>query len=247
MRGYGGGDSYSGGLGDDTYIISSEKDQVFELKGEGIDTVRSSVYHVLEANIENLILEGSGAWYGGGNALDNVIIGNEFAQQLNGGAGNDVLIGGAGKDTFIVTAGNGSDVIADFATGVDKIQLGGYGVTGFGQLQSLAQQVGSDTVLHFTNGEDLILRGVKAASLVSSDFTYEINRSAMTLNFGDEFNALSLYSRAAPGAPNTAMAARAPWPAARCAPSPKSTWTPTGAAPARRRWASTPSRSTTAC
>jgi Ca2+-binding RTX toxin-like protein len=195
MRGYGGGDSYSGGLGDDTYIISSEKDQVFELKGEGIDTVRSSVYHVLEANIENLILEGSGAWYGGGNALDNVIIGNEFAQQLNGGAGNDVLIGGAGKDTFIVTAGNGSDVIADFATGVDKIQLGGYGVTGFGQLQSLAQQVGSDTVLHFTNGEDLILRGVKAASLVSSDFTYEINRSAMTLNFGDEFNALSLYSK----------------------------------------------------
>ncbi|WP_276574174.1 family 16 glycosylhydrolase [Novosphingobium kaempferiae] len=195
MRGYGGGDSYYGGLGDDTYIISSEKDKVFEARGEGIDTVRSSVYHILGANVENLLLEGNQAWYGGGNDLDNVIVGNEYAQQLNGGAGNDVLIGGAGKDTFIVTAGNGSDVIMDFATGVDKIRLGGYGVTSFGQVQSMARQVGNDTVLHFANGEDLILRDVKAASLVSTDFTYELNRSGLVQSFGDEFNALSLYSK----------------------------------------------------
>ncbi|WP_404482163.1 family 16 glycosylhydrolase [Novosphingobium sp. BL-52-GroH] len=195
MRGYGGGDSYYGGLGDDTYIISSEKDKVFEAAGEGVDTVRSSVYHILGANFENLILEGNGSWYGGGNALDNVIIGNEYAQQLNGGAGNDVLIGGAGADTFIVTAGNGSDAIVDFASGVDKIRFGGYGVTSFGQIQSAAKQVGADTVLHFGNGEDLILRGVKATSLVASDFSYEINRSALTLNFGDDFNSLSLYSK----------------------------------------------------
>lgn len=195
MRGYGGGDSYYGGQGDDTYIISSEKDKMFEAVGDGIDTVRSSVYHVLGANIENLILEGAGSWYGGGNVLDNVIMGNEYAQQLNGGAGNDVLIGGGGADTFIVTAGNGSDVIMDFVSGTDRVQLGGYGVTSFGQLQSLAKQVGADTVLHFSNGEDLILRGVNATNLVSKDFSYELNRSALTLNFGDEFNALSLYSK----------------------------------------------------
>ncbi|EJU14713.1 glycoside hydrolase family protein [Sphingomonas sp. LH128] len=195
MRGYGGGDSYYGGAGDDTYIVSSIKDKVFEAQGEGIDTVRSSVYHILGANVENLILEGNQAWYGGGNALDNVIIGNEFAQQINGGAGNDVLFGGGGKDTFIVLAHNGSDVILDFATGVDKIQLGGYGITGFAQIQSIAQQVGNDTVLHFGNGEDLILRDVKATSLASTDFTYELNRSGFTQTFGDEFNALSLYSK----------------------------------------------------
>lgn len=195
MRGYGGGDRYAGGQGDDTYVISSEKDKLFEAAGEGIDTVRSSVYHVLGANFENLILEGSGSWYGGGNALDNVILGNEYAQQINGGAGNDVLVGGAGADTFIVAAGNGRDVITDFATGVDKIQLGGYGVTSFGQIQSAATQVGADTVLRFANGEDLVLRGVQANSLVARDFSYEINRSALTLNFGDEFNGLSLYSK----------------------------------------------------
>jgi Ca2+-binding RTX toxin-like protein len=195
FRGYGGGDSYYGGLGDDIYIISSEKDKVFEAKGEGIDTVRSSVYHILGTNIENLILEGKEAWYGGGNDLDNVIVGNEYAQQLNGGAGNDVLIGGAGADVFIAEKGNGSDVIADFVSGTDKIRLSGYGVTNFSQIQSLAKQIGADTVLHFSNGEELTLRDVKAASLVASDFTYEINRSALTLNFNDDFNSLSLYSK----------------------------------------------------
>ncbi|AXB77296.1 family 16 glycosylhydrolase [Novosphingobium sp. P6W] len=195
MRGYGGGDSYYGGQGDDTYIISSEKDKLFEAAGEGIDTVRSSVYHTLGANFENLILEGSGSWYGGGNDLDNVIIGNEYAQQINGGAGNDVLVGGGGADTFIIVKGNGSDAIVDFATGVDKIQLSGYGVTNFSQIQSALKQVGADTVLHFSNGEDLILRGVTATSLVAKDFSYEINRAALTLNFGDDFNSLSLYSK----------------------------------------------------
>lgn len=195
MRGYGGGDSYYGGLGDDTYVVSSTKDKVFEAAGEGIDTVRSSTYHILGANIENLILEGNQAWYGRGNALDNVIIGNEFSQQIEGGAGNDVLIGGGGKDVFIVSAGNGSDVIMDFATGVDTIRLGGYGITTFGQIQSLAKQVGKDTVLHFANGEDLILRDVTATSLTAADFTYELNRSGFTQTFGDEFNALSLYSK----------------------------------------------------
>ncbi|PNU05604.1 family 16 glycosylhydrolase [Novosphingobium guangzhouense] len=195
MRGYGGGDSYYGGAGDDTYVVSSIKDKVFEAKGEGVDTVRSSVYHILGANVENLILEGNQAWYGGGNDLDNVIVGNEYAQQINGGAGNDVLIGGGGADRFIVTAGNGSDVIMDFASGIDKIQLGGYGVTAFKQIQSIAQQVGNDTVLHFGNGEDLILRNVQATRLAATDFTYELDRSAFVQSFGDEFNSLSLYSK----------------------------------------------------
>ncbi|MFD2579564.1 hypothetical protein ACFSTD_15240 [Novosphingobium colocasiae] len=43
---------------------------------------------------KNLILEGKNAWYGGGNAGDNVIIGNEFDQQIDGKGGNDFLIGG---------------------------------------------------------------------------------------------------------------------------------------------------------
>lgn len=194
MRGYGGGDTYIGGLGDDTYVISSIKDKVVELGGEGNDTVRSSVHYTLAANVENLILEGNGSWYGGGNALDNVIIGNDAVQQLDGGAGNDVLVGGGGADTFIVTAGNGSDVITDFVAGTDQVRLGGYGVTSFSEVQSAAKQVGNDTVISFDNGESLTLRGVQATSLVEKDFIYEIDKSGFVLNFSDNFDSLSLYS-----------------------------------------------------
>jgi Ca2+-binding RTX toxin-like protein len=195
MRGYGGGDTYTGGLGDDAYCISSLKDRVVEKAGEGIDTIRSSVYHILEANVENLILEGKNAWYGGGNALDNVIVGNEYEQQLDGGKGNDVLIGGDGADTFIVSAGNGSDVIADFTSGVDQIRLGGYGITSFGQIKSIATQSGADTVLSFSNGEKLVLRGVNASNLTTNDFTYQLDTSKLKLSFSDDFNSLSLYSQ----------------------------------------------------
>ncbi|EEF25367.1 Endo-1,3-1,4-beta-glycanase exsH, putative, partial [Ricinus communis] len=195
MRGYGGGDTYTGGLGDDIYCISSLKDRVVELAGEGVDTIRSSVYHILEANVENLVLEGKNAWYGGGNDLDNVIVGNEYDQQLDGGKGNDVLVGGDGADTFIISAGNGSDVIQDFTSGLDQIRLGGYGITAFSQIKSIASQVGADTVLNFANGEKLVLRGVTAGNLTSGDFTYQLDTSKLKLSFSDDFNSLSLYSQ----------------------------------------------------
>ncbi|MFC0685479.1 family 16 glycosylhydrolase [Novosphingobium clariflavum] len=195
MRGYGGGDTYTGGLGDDIYCISSLKDRVVELAGEGVDTIRSTVYHILEANVENLVLEGKNAWYGGGNDLDNVIVGNEYDQQLDGGKGNDVLVGGDGADTFIISAGNGSDVIQDFTSGLDQIRLGGYGITAFSQIKSIASQVGADTVLNFANGEKLVLRGVTASNLTSGDFNYQLDTAKLKLSFSDDFNSLSLYSQ----------------------------------------------------
>lgn len=195
MRGNGGADTYRGGLGDDTYIIAGTRDVVVEAPGAGIDTIRSSVHHTLEANIENLILEGPNAWYGGGNALDNVIMGNAYDNQLDGKGGNDVLVGGGGADTFVITAGNGSDVIADFAAGIDHIRLGGYGLTGFAQVAAHMSQAGKDTVLSFDNGERLILPGVKAVSLTAADFSYDLDRAKLTLGFGDEFNALNLDAR----------------------------------------------------
>lgn len=78
---------------------------------------------------------------GGGN---DIIVGNAVSNKLNGGAGNDVIsggagvdyvTGGAGNDTFVADI-NGStmptkrgtlalDVITDFASGSDKIDLRG--------------------------------------------------------------------------------------------------------------------------
>ena len=47
---------------------------------------------------------------------------------LYGGVGNDTLKGGAGNDIFQINSGTGRDVITDYGTGSDRIQLLG-GIT----------------------------------------------------------------------------------------------------------------------
>jgi len=61
-----------------------------------------------------------------GNGGANFFRGSAGNDTLNGGAGNDRLNGGAGNDFFVFAAAPGSansDVVEDFATGVDKLQL----------------------------------------------------------------------------------------------------------------------------
>ena len=65
-----------GGTGDDTYVVNVATDVVTELANEGFDTVRSGVTLTLGANVENLVLTGTTAIKGTGNALDNVLTGN---------------------------------------------------------------------------------------------------------------------------------------------------------------------------
>ena len=59
LNGGAGGDTMTGGAGDDNYIVDNEGDIVVETAGNGIDLVRSSIDHVLRANVENLALTGS--------------------------------------------------------------------------------------------------------------------------------------------------------------------------------------------
>jgi hypothetical protein len=95
-----GGDTLRGGAGDDTYLVDNVRDVIVENPGEGADTVRARVSHTLAANVETLILEGSGGLSGVGNALDNTITGNAGANVLDGRGGADTMIGGAGDDIY---------------------------------------------------------------------------------------------------------------------------------------------------
>lgn len=103
------GDQMFGGDGNDTYIVNSARDRAIESSGSasGIDTVRSSVDHVLGANLENLILTGKADLDGTGNELANIITGNAGYNILTGGGGDDVLDGQAGGDTM--SGGSGND------------------------------------------------------------------------------------------------------------------------------------------
>ncbi|NET51864.1 MAG: calcium-binding protein, partial [Merismopedia sp. SIO2A8] len=104
-------DTMSGGIGNDFYVVDDRDDSVTEARGEGIDTVQSSVTRTLSENVENLILTGIDNLDGTGNALNNRITGNAGNNTLDGNEGNDVLIGGQGDDTYIVDSNN--DIVSE--------------------------------------------------------------------------------------------------------------------------------------
>jgi Ca2+-binding RTX toxin-like protein len=134
LNGGGGADTMTGGAGDDNYVVDASGDVVIEAEGGGIDTVSSTVSFALSANVENLRLTGSQAINGGGNSLDNQIVGNAAANRLDGGAGNDILIGGAGDDTYYI---DGKDRVVELKDGGKDLIIAGLSSTLGDNLENL--------------------------------------------------------------------------------------------------------------
>jgi Ca2+-binding RTX toxin-like protein len=132
LNGAAGADTMIGGAGNDTYFVDNTGDMVVELANEGTDAVFSSVNYTLPANVEALVLQGSGDLSGTGNALANNIYGNSGNNALNGGGGADALQGNGGDDIFVFDEGQGNgDIVVDFvgngAAAGDSLQFVGYG------------------------------------------------------------------------------------------------------------------------
>jgi Ca2+-binding RTX toxin-like protein len=102
LNGGSGRDQMSGGSGDDIYFVDTRSDIIYEQQSDGYDSVFSTSSYVLSANVEMLSLLGVENISGGGNSLDNTIVGNSGDNYLNGGLGSDRLEGGAGDDTYVV-------------------------------------------------------------------------------------------------------------------------------------------------
>jgi Ca2+-binding RTX toxin-like protein len=134
LNGGAGGDSLVGGEGDDYYVVDAAGDKVVETAGNGTDRVDTSLAgYTLAANVENLRYIGAAAFTGTGNELANSIQSGAGNDVLSGGAGNDVLngaagsdklTGGAGADIFVLNSLVGSDTITDFVSGADHLNLG---------------------------------------------------------------------------------------------------------------------------
>ena len=120
LEGGAGADTLEGGRGDDIYKVDLQ-DTVRESAGQGNDTIvlekvtptypYDQVYaYVLSSNVENIYAQT--AYSGGGGPGDDVnyrFTGNESANVIGGGYGDDVLTGLGGDDT--IHAGRGNDVI----------------------------------------------------------------------------------------------------------------------------------------
>jgi Ca2+-binding RTX toxin-like protein len=125
LNGSGGADSLLGGAGNDVYVVDNADDLVIENAGEGTDTVKASVSYALSDNVENLTLTGTDAINAIGNALNNVLTGNDAVNILSGGDGNDTLNGSGGGDTLI--GGTGDDVYVVAETDVTIVENPGEG------------------------------------------------------------------------------------------------------------------------
>ena len=132
LDGGGGADTMYGGAGNDIYYVDNIGDAVVENAGAGADAVFSTVNYTLNAEVETLVLQGSGNLSGTGNTLANNVYGNSGDNLLDGGAGADVLTGNAGNDTFVFSLGQGNgDTVVDFAGNAgaagDSLLFVGYG------------------------------------------------------------------------------------------------------------------------
>nr|WP_279630501.1 peroxidase family protein [Buttiauxella warmboldiae] len=126
-----GADSMAGGIGNDTYLVDSAGDIVLEGLNAGRDVVETGLSsYDLSDNVEELLFTGQGSFIGTGNDLANIITsgnGNDFLfgmggnDRLSGGLGNDLLDGGDGNDTLL--GGNGNDAMIGGA-GDDTLTAG---------------------------------------------------------------------------------------------------------------------------
>ena len=148
LNGGAGADVMFGGAGNDIFIVNVATDKVYEtttptsgVNTGGVDRVNSSIGYSLGSFVENLVLTGTAATNGFGNALANTLVGNNAGNSLfgyggndtifgnggndilNGGAGTDTMLGGAGNDVYVVE--QATDKVYETTTPTSGMNAGG--------------------------------------------------------------------------------------------------------------------------
>ena len=135
LDGGAGNDLLYGGLGDDSYYVTVG-DQVAD--DGGIDTIyfSGSGFWRLAPGFENIVADGTGPVDFRGNNDANVMIGGPGDDYMNGRGGDDTMIGLGGNDNFDMSTGRPADAvdgiwtmgtrIVDGGDGIDTIDYDGY-------------------------------------------------------------------------------------------------------------------------
>ncbi len=159
-----GGDTIDGGAGHDmiSYAHSATGVMVNLYRGLGYGGAMGDTYRSIESAhgsaFSDLIIGSHETNILDGNGGNDRLYGNGGNDVLNGGSGNDYLNGGKGNDVFVVNR-DGTDVIADFQSGVDKIDVSGLGISSHAlkAREITFTQSGGSTTVHFLDSAGNII------------------------------------------------------------------------------------------
>jgi peroxidase len=164
-----GDDTLYGGMGNDEMRGGRDDDCLYG--EEGRDKLKGN------AGDDELYGGAGGDWLYAGRGNDIVLgedgndwlMGQKGEDRLDGGAGYDRLRGGRDEDVFVFKKGNDMDIVFDFRSGEDVIELSGF--DGLTIDQALENAWGNRwyTVLQVED-DTLILNHVRGSSLDADDF-----------------------------------------------------------------------------
>ncbi|WP_299847549.1 calcium-binding protein [uncultured Roseovarius sp.] len=157
----GGGDDFIRFLGGDETDVDTGSGNDFVLAEFGSANVE------LGAGNDRLLSYAAEVAVDGG-ADDDVIYGGTANDTIDGGQGNDTLSGGEGQDTFVYSSDGGSDVILDFDTSEDLLDLTDLNIA-FDDIDVVSTDDGVELQV---DGESIIeLRSVAAVDVTDDLFS----------------------------------------------------------------------------
>jgi Ca2+-binding RTX toxin-like protein len=163
-----GRDAMYGGPGDDVYLVDNSSDYTAENPNEGNDTVIAQATFSLYSYVENLSLAGTDDIDGNGNDLANLIIGNPGRNHIDGRTGADDMRGGAGDDIYEVD--NAGDIVRENpGEGTDTIRSNLAAYTMPGNVENLEYTGGGSFAGTGNAGNNRIVGGFNADTLAGGD------------------------------------------------------------------------------
>ena len=176
----GGNDQIDGGAGIDRIFAGDGDDTAFG--GTGDDQIEmGSGDDQADGGMGDDLIQGQGGndHLTGGGGVDKVV-GGAGSDTIEGGAGNDHLWGGSwsgdgASDTFVHQHGGGRDLIHDFETEHDQIDLSAYGLT-YEDIQDRmidhgwAVEINLEGIAETGAGDSLLIKSVASDELDESNF-----------------------------------------------------------------------------